>query len=128
MSDWIEFKCIKEDGNWNGTKTKLELVSLRAYEIVAVSRTGSDSCILTLGGERNQYHSVAEPYEDIMAKIEQAEGPVDLSNCVLEPFTKEDCQIFSDILQSKLKLEEVPKADAIGLLEKLDSVLKKGQK
>lgn len=116
MSDWIEFKCIKNDGVWDGTKASVEPVSVRVYNITAVAKSSSDSCAISVDDEKGSYYSVAEPYEDIMAKVKKAEGP----GPIIEPFTKNEYRL---ILETMERLEN-PSESTQNIINVLKEILK----
>lgn len=68
MSEWIELTVIGGGGNVNPA-------SVRVYEIIAVIKTGDKSCTVICENKIHHHYSVAEAYEDVMKKIQEAETP-----------------------------------------------------
>lgn len=118
MPDWIEFKCIKNDGTWDGPNTSVEPVSIRVYSIAAIAKSSSDSCVISIDNEKGSYYSVAESYEDIMAKIKQIEEPVTVP--VAEHFTQDEYRL---ILETMERLDR-PSESAQNIVNVLKEILK----
>lgn len=117
MSEWIELKCIKSDGMWDGSNASVEPVSLRVYNITAVAKSSSDSCVISIDNEKGSYYSVAESYEDIMAKVKEAEEPS--SYPIVERFTREE---YECILEAMKRLVN-PSKPTQAIINKLKEIL-----
>lgn len=95
MSDWVEFKCIKDESNWEKSKVNIEPLSIRVYNIGAVIKSSSDSCVIILDNDKGTYYSAVESYEEVMKKIEEAEGP----GPIIEHFTKNEYRLILETME-----------------------------
>lgn len=87
MSDWIELKYLKDN--------TINKCAVRSYAIAEIEAIGSSSCKVFM--EDHDHHwTIAEPYEEVMKKIKEAEGPVAVP--VAEHFTREEYQALFDIV------------------------------
>lgn len=106
MKEWIEIKRL--EGN------RLYPTSIRPYNIMAVDKTSDGTCDIYLDDEHPGSYTVAEPYEDVMAKVKEAEEPVTVP--FAEHFTREQYELLLDAvkgLEGYDKIQQIIK----GILE-----------
>lgn len=115
---WLEFKAV--NGN------KVNPVSIRDYDIASVVYTGKDSCIINLDVDSSScaqpsYYTIAEPYEEVMKKIKETEESVDLSNCAVEHFTKEEYSLIRSMIPLATSEVHIERADS-KTIKQLESI------
>lgn len=117
-SDWIELKILNED--------KIYPATVRVYSIESVSKTSDGACKVYMDSEHHYFYSVGEPYEEVMAKIAEAEGPVDLSNCVVEHFTYDEYASLRAMVRDAItdcEKKKHPHGVLDNMLKKLNEIL-----
>lgn len=126
MSDWIELKCIKERDVQGSSPKLIEPMSLRAYTIQVVAKWGSEACQISLDDEKQTILYIAEPYEDVMAKIKEVEEPVDLSNCVVEHFTRDEYELIKRACDAyaEVNFNSVDEQPSRDIVNKVKEILK----
>lgn len=107
MSDWFEIDRMSGDGIYP--------TSVRYYDIMSVDKLSDGSCKIYFDDEHHYSYTVAETYEDMMARLKEYESPLQL----VGPFTIKHYQTLRKILKGE-PVEEMDKAD---LLDVVASVL-----
>lgn len=119
MSEWLEFKCITNDGDFD-SEPSIEPVLIRSYSIRAIAKKSSESTTIAMDDDNNTYYIAAEPYEKVMDKVLKAEGPVDLSNCIVEHFSRDEYERILDAMNRLVG----PSAATQKIIDKLEEILK----
>lgn len=97
MKEWIEIKRL--EGN------TVYPTAIRAYSIMSVDKISEGTCKIYLDNEHHYSYTVAEPYEDVMAKVMEAEEPVTAP--FVEHFTREQYELLLDAVKGLEGYEEI---------------------
>lgn len=112
MSDWIELKRLD-------TESKVYPMSIRTYNIETINKLSDGSTAIYVESERHPYYTVAESYEDVMAKVKDTEGP----GPIIEHFTKNEYEL---ILETMERLDN-PSKSAQNIIKELKAILKEDE-
>lgn len=117
MSEWIAFKYIEND--------EIRKCSVRTYEINEVEEISSNTCKVFVD-DHDHYWVAAEPYEDVMRKIQKAEAPVAVP--VAEHFTSNEYDFIEGAVEYYKRAHEKTKAVGVMADDIIDIIegIKKG--